>query len=358
MKKYNVGILGATGMVGQRFVSLLDLHPWFNIKILAASSRSKGKTYIEAVENRWRIETEIPDKVKNMVLFDATEDAEKIASEVDFVFCAVDMKKEEIIDLELMYAKLECPVISNNSAHRGTFDVPMIIPEINPEHADVINFQRKRLGTRRGFIAVKSNCSLQCYVPPISSFFDLEIKEILVCTYQAVSGAGKTLLSWKEMNDNIIPFVSGEEEKSEGEPLKIWGKLKNGGIELAKSPSITTQCVRVPVNNGHMAAVFVSFEKKVSPEEIVKKLENYNEKTKGMNLPSSPEKFLYYKSEQDRPQIKKDLMAGGGMSISVGRLREDKHYDIKFISMSHNTIRGAAGGAILMAELLCHKGYI
>jgi aspartate-semialdehyde dehydrogenase (non-peptidoglycan organisms) len=358
MKKYSVGILGATGMVGQRFVSLLENHPWFEIKVLAASERSAGKTYIEAVKAKWVMDTKIPEKVSNMVLMEAFKDAEKIASMVDFVFCAVGAPKEWIKELETMYAKLECPVISNNSAHRDTLDVPMIIPEINPQHSEIIPAQRRRLKTKKGFIAVKSNCSLQCYLPAAYPLMDLDVTKILVCTYQAVSGAGKTLSNWEEMQDNIIPFIPGEEEKSEKEPLKILGKLENDKITLAQSPSITSQCIRVPVSDGHTAAVFMAFNKKASLDEIIERWENYSGYSQSLNLPSSPKRFLYYFKEEDRPQIKKDLNLESGMSVEIGRLREDKHYNIKFICMAHNTIRGAAGGAVLMAELLCREGYI
>lgn len=358
MKKYNIGILGATGMVGQRFVCLLDNHPWFEIKALAASGRSAGKTYLEAVEKKWTMDTKIPEKISGMILMDAFNDAKKIASMVDFVFCAVGAEKEQVKELETMYAKLECPVISNNSAHRGTFDVPMIIPEINPQHIEIISAQKKRLKTKKGFIAVKSNCSLQCYLPAAYPLMDLEITKILVCTYQAVSGAGKTLSSWKEMQDNIIPFIPGEEEKSEKEPLKILGKIQNDKIIPAQAPSITSQCIRVPVSNGHMAAVFMSFNKKIPLTEIIDRWRNYSGYSQDLGLPSSPKKFLYYFEEEDRPQIKMDLNLEHGMSVEIGRLREDNHYNIKFVCMAHNTIRGAAGGAVLMAELLCHEGYI
>ncbi len=358
MKKYRVGILGSTGMVGQRFISLLKDHPWFEVKVVAASHRSAGKTYAEAVGSKWSMDSPIPDDIKGLVVMDAVKDIRKIVSEVDFVFCAVDMEKEEIKKLELDYARLECPVISNNSAHRNTPDVPMIIPEINPEHVKVIDVQRKRIGTQRGFIAVKSNCSLQCYVPPAHPLMELGITKILACTYQAVSGAGKTLSSWSEMNDNIIPFICGEEEKSEKEPLKIWGSLGDDGIIPAKSPSITAQCIRVPVSNGHTAAVFMSFKERVDLEDVIYRWENYKCYSQELGLPSSPKKFLYYFREDDRPQIKSELMLENGMSVSIGRLRSDTQYDVKFVCMSHNTIRGAAGGAILMAELLCREGYI
>lgn len=358
MKKYDVGILGSTGMVGQRFISLLKDHPWFEVKVVAASYRSAGKTYSEAVGSKWSMDSPIPDNIATMKVMDAVKDIKKIVSEVDFVFCAVDMEKEEIKKLELDYAKLECPVISNNSAHRGTLDVPMIIPEINSEHVEAINIQRSRIGTKRGFIAVKSNCSLQCYVPAAHPLMDFGITKILTCTYQAVSGAGRTLFTWPDMNDNIIPFISGEEEKSEIEPLKIWGKVDKEGIIPASSPSITAQCIRVPISNGHTAAVFMSFEKKVDLDSIIYRWENYTGYSQKLGLPSSPKKFLYYFKEDNRPQIKSDIMLENGMAVSIGRLRKDTQYDIKFVCMSHNTIRGAAGGAILMAELLCHEGYI
>lgn len=358
MPKYDVGILGSTGMVGQRFVSLLENHPWFEIKALAASERSAGKLYKDAVKNRWYMDTSIPTDVQNMEVMDAVKDIKKIVSKVDFVFCAVDMNKEDIKKLENDYAMLECPVISNNSANRFTEDVPMIIPEINSDHMEIIDAQRKRLGTKKGFIAVKSNCSLQSYVPAAHPLRDLEITKILTCTYQAISGAGKTFLTWPEMDDNIIPFIFGEEEKSEMEPLKIWGKLDDKKINLATSPLITAQCIRVPVSDGHTSAVFMSFEKKVDLDDIIYRWENYIGYSQKLNLPSSPKKFLYYFKEKDRPQIKIDRMLEKGMAVSIGRLREDSQYDIKFICMSHNTIRGAAGGAILMAELLCAEGYI
>ena len=357
-KRYNVGILGATGMVGQRFITFLENHPWFNVEVLAASSKSSGKTYKEAVAGRWVMDKPIPKEIEKKVVLDAVSDVDKITSMVDFVFCAVDMKKDEIKKLEETYAHKECPVISNNSAHRFTPDVPMIIPEINPEHADVIPYQRKRFGTERGFIAVKSNCSLQCYVPALHPLSEFGIKKVLVCTYQAVSGAGKTLNSWKDINDNVIPYISGEEEKSEKEPLKIWGKIKGEEIELSESPDITAQCIRVPVSDGHMAAVFASFDKKVHTEQIIDKWKNYMVNSEISKLPSSPKKFIHYFKEQDRPQVRFERNLENGMAISVGRLREDSQYDIKFVCMSHNTIRGAAGGAVLLAELLCQKGYI
>ncbi|MDD7484222.1 MAG: aspartate-semialdehyde dehydrogenase [Clostridia bacterium] len=357
-KQYNVGIIGATGMVGQRFTTLLENHPWFHVKVLAASSRSAGKTYKEAVGNRWAMATPMPATMENMVLLDAEQDVEKIASMVDFVFCAVNMKKEEIRAREEKYAKAECPVMSNNSAHRGTPDVPMIIPEINPEHAEVIPSQRQRLGTRRGFIAVKSNCSLQSYVPAVNALRDLGVTKVLACTYQAISGAGKTFETFPDILDNVIPYIGGEEEKSEQEPLKIWGHVENGRIVNADSPSITAQCLRVPVSDGHTAAVFASFEKKVSLEEIIHRWESYVGEPQKLNLPSAPRQFLHYFTESDRPQAKLDRNLENGMAVSVGRLRPDTQYDIKFVSLSHNTLRGAAGGAVLMAELLAVKGYL
>ncbi|HOV69082.1 MAG TPA: aspartate-semialdehyde dehydrogenase [Clostridia bacterium] len=355
---YNVGIIGATGMVGQRFVLLLANHPWFTIKALAASSRSAGKTYREAVEGRWFMKEDMPAQVGDMLIYDAVNDAEKIASEVDFVFCAVDMKKDEVKALEERYAKLECPVISNNSAHRATPDVPMIIPEINPGHSAVIGYQRKRLGTKRGFIAVKSNCSLQSYVPALHPLADLGIKKVLACTYQAISGAGKTFETWPEMIDNCIPYIAGEEAKSELEPLKIWGSIENGVIVLATTPSITSQCIRVPVSYGHLAAVFMSLEKHVSKDEILARWRNFAGEPQKLNLPSAPRQFLHYFEQDDQPQTKLCRDLEGGMAVSVGRLREDTQYDYKFVCLSHNTIRGAAGGAVLMAELLCAQGYL
>ncbi len=357
MKKYNVGIIGATGMVGQRFITLLADHPWFNIVLLAASPRSAGKKYTEAVGSRWAMKGEIPEKVKDMVMHDATADIETIASMVDFVFCAVDMKKDEIKALEEAYAKAECPVVSNNSAHRHTKDVPMIIPEINPDHAEIIEAQKKRLGTKRGFVAVKSNCSLQSYVPAIHPLMQFGVKNVLACTYQAISGAGKTFETWPEMVDNLIPYIGGEEEKSEVEPLKIWGKISGDEIVDATSPAITTQCLRVPVSDGHTAAVFVSFEKKPTIDEIKKAWKDFRGVPQELELPSAPKQFLNYFEEDNRPQAKLDRDMEGGMAVSIGRLREDSQYDYKFVCLSHNTLRGAAGGAVLMAELLAAKGY-
>ena len=358
MKKYKVGIIGATGMVGQRFVLLNNKHPWFEITTLAASARSAGKTYEEAVGSRWAMTDPMPEKVKSMPVLDATADMEKIAASVDFVFCAVDMKKDEIRALEEAYAKLECPVISNNSAHRGTPDVPMIIPEINADHAKVIIDQRKRLGTKRGFIAVKSNCSLQSYVPALYPLDCFGIKQGLVCTYQAISGAGKTFERWPEMVDNVIPYIGGEEEKSEQEPLKIWGKVENGVIVNSETPKLTAQCLRVPVSDGHMAAVFVSFDKKPTKEEILAKWESFAGRAQELQLPSAPKQFLHYFTEDNMPQTKLHRNLENGMAVSIGRLREDSQYDYKFVCLSHNTLRGAAGGAVLLAELLCAEGYI
>ena len=357
MKKYNVGIIGATGMVGQRFVNLLANHPWFNVVTLAASARSAGKSYEEAVGDKWAFETPIPANIKDMTVLDAEADMDKIASCVDFVFCAVNMDKAKIRALEEAYAKKEVPVVSNNSAHRFTADVPMIIPEVNPEHLDVIPSQRARLGTKRGFIAVKSNCSLQSYVPLLHPLKGFGVTEVAVCTYQAISGAGKTFATMPEILDNIIPYIGGEEEKSEKEPLKIWGKIVGDEIVSANSPAITAQCLRVPVSDGHTAAVFVKFDKKPTKEEILSAWANFKGEPQELKLPSAPEQFLQYFEEDNRPQAKLDRMAGKGMSVTVGRLREDCIYDYKFVGLSHNTLRGAAGGAVLLAELLAAKGY-
>lgn len=356
-KKYNVGIIGATGMVGQRFATLLENHPWFNVTVLAASSRSAGKTYKDAVGSRWAMQVSMPESMKDMIVMDAS-DVKAVAAKADFVFCAVDMKKDEIRALEEAYAKAECPVVSNNSAHRFTPDVPMIIPEINNDHLEIIASQRKRLGTKKGFIAVKSNCSLQSYVPAIHPLMKYGVKKVLACTYQAISGAGKTFERWPEMVDNVIPYIGGEEEKSEQEPLKIWGKIENGEIVKADSPSITAQCIRVPVSDGHTAAVFVELEQKPSMEEIINVWEAYSGRPQELGLPSAPKQFLHYFTENDRPQIKSERNLENGMAVSIGRLREDTQYTIKFVCMSHNTLRGAAGGAVLLAELLCAEGYM
>ncbi len=355
---YNVGIIGATGMVGQRFIELLADHPWFKIAVLAASGRSAGKTYKEAVGERWAMDTEMPASVAEMVVMDAEADAEKIAESVDFVFCAVNMKKDEIRALEEKYARLECPVVSNNSAHRHTDDVPMIIPEVNPEHLEVIESLRRRLGTKRGFIAVKSNCSIQSYVPALHPLMKYGVTKVLATTYQAISGAGKTFETWPEMVDNLIPFIGGEEEKSEVEPLKVWGKIEGDKIVDATEPSITTQCLRVPVSNGHTAAVFVSFENKPSIEQIKEDWKNFAGEPQELELPHAPKQFIHYFEEDNRPQAKLDRNLEGGMAVSVGRLREDKQYDYKFVCLSHNTLRGAAGGGVLLAELLAKKGYM
>lgn len=358
MEKYSVAVVGATGMVGQRFISLLDNHKWFEVKMLAASERSAGKTYVEAVGKRWAMTDSMPSAVKDIVVLDASADAEKIASQVDFIFCAVDMKKDEIKALEEKYAKLECPVISNNSAHRNTDDVPMIIPELNPEHAEVIHSQRERLGTKRGFIAVKSNCSLQSYVPALFPLNKFGVKNVLCSTYQAISGAGKTFETWPEIVDNVIPFIGGEEEKSEKEPLKIWGKIVDGKIVNAKLPNFTAQCIRVPISDGHLATVFASFETKPDIDEIKEIWKSFKGRAQELELPSAPKQFLHYFEEDNRPQTNLDRQIENGMSVSLGRLRPDSQYDIKFIGLSHNTVRGAAGGAVLMAELLCAEGYI
>ncbi len=357
MKQYKVGIIGATGMVGQRFAVLLENHPWFKVTTLAASPRSAGKTYKEAVGERWLIETPMPKAMEDIVIMDATADIEKITSQVDFVFCAVDMKKDEIKALEEAYAKHECPVMSNNSAHRFTEDVPMIIPEINDAHMEVVEAQKKRLGTKRGFISVKSNCSIQSYVPALSPLRKFGIKKVLACTYQAISGAGKTFETWPEMVDNLIPYIGGEEEKSEQEPLKVWGKVEDGKIVKTDSPSITTQCLRVPVSNGHFAAVFVSFENKPSKEEILNIWKEFKGAPQELELPSAPKQFLNYFEEDNMPQAKLHRNLENGMAVSIGRLRPDTQYDYKFVCLSHNTLRGAAGGAVLMAELYAAKGY-
>ncbi len=357
MKNYNVGIIGATGMVGQRFAVLLENHPWFKVTTLAASPRSAGKTYKEAVGNRWLIEKPMPKEMENIVVMDATADIEKIASQVDFVFCAVDMKKDEIKALEEAYAKHECPVMSNNSAHRFTPDVPMIIPEINDKHMEIVEAQKKRLGTKKGFISVKSNCSIQSYVPALNPLREYGITKVLACTYQAISGAGKTFETWPEMVDNLIPYIGGEEEKSEQEPLKVWGEIKGNEIVKTTAPSITTQCLRVPVTNGHFAAVFVSFENKPSKEEIIKKWKEYKGVPQQLGLPMAPKQFLNYFEEDNMPQAKLHRNLENGMAVSIGRLREDTQYDYKFVCLSHNTLRGAAGGAVEMAELYAAKGY-
>ncbi len=356
-EKLKVGILGGTGMVGQRFISLLENHPWFEVTTIAASPRSAGRTYEEAVEGRWKMTSPMPEAVKNIVVMNVNE-VEKVAAQVDFVFSAVDMTKEEIKKIEEAYAKTETPVVSNNSAHRWTEDVPMVVPEINPEHMKVIEFQKKRLGTQRGFVAVKPNCSIQSYAPVLTAWKEFEPYEVVATTYQAISGAGKTFQDWPEMEGNIIPYIGGEEEKSEKEPLRIWGEIKDGVIVPATSPVITCQCIRVPVLNGHTAAVFVKFRKKASKEELVAKLTEFRGVPQELELPSAPKQFIQYLEEDNRPQVSMDVDYEKGMGVSVGRLREDTVYDWKFVGLSHNTVRGAAGGAVLCAELLKAQGYI
>lgn len=356
-QKLKVGILGATGMVGQRFISLLENHPWFEVVTVAASPRSAGKTYEEAVGGRWKMSTPMPEAVKNLVVANVNE-VEKVAASVDFVFSAVDMTKDEIKAIEDAYAKTETPVVSNNSAHRWTKDVPMVVPEINPEHFEIIEAQKKRLGTIRGFVAVKPNCSIQSYAPVLTAWKEFEPTEVVATTYQAISGAGKNFKDWPEMVENIIPYIGGEEEKSEQEPLRIWGKVVDGEIVKAESPVITTQCIRVPVLNGHTAAVFVKFAKKPTKEELIDRLVNFKGLPQELELPSAPKQFIQYLEEDNRPQVKMDVDFENGMGISVGRIREDRVYDFKFVGLSHNTVRGAAGGAILCAETLTAKGYI
>ena len=358
-QKLKVGILGATGMVGQRFISLLENHPWFEVVTVAASPRSAGKTYEEAVGDRWKMDTPMPEAVKKLVVLNVNE-VEKVAATVDFVFSAVDMTKEEIKAIEEAYAKTETPVVSNNSAHRWTPDVPMVVPEINPQHMDVIKYQKKRLGTERGFIAVKPNCSIQSYAPVLTAWKEFEPYEVVATTYQAISGAGKTFKDWPEMVENIIPYIGGEEEKSEKEPLRLWGEIdeEKGEIVPATSPVITCQCIRVPVLNGHTAAVFVKFRKNPTKEQLIEKLEQFSGVPQELNLPSAPKQFIRYMQEDDRPQVQLDVDYENGMGINVGRLREDTVYDWKFVGLSHNTVRGAAGGAVLCAELLKAQGYI
>ena len=356
-KKLKVGVLGATGMVGQRFIALLENHPWFEVTTVAASPRSAGKTYEEAVGGRWKMDTPMPEAVKKLIVADVNE-VEKVAAGVDFVFSAVDMSKEEIKKIEEAYAKTETPVVSNNSAHRWTPDVPMMVPEINPEHAAVIDAQRKRLGTKRGFIAVKPNCSIQSYAPVLTAWKEFEPYEVVATTYQAISGAGKTFADWPEMVGNVIPYIGGEEEKSEKEPLRIWGRVEDGKIVPADGPLITTQCIRVPVLNGHTAAVFVKFRKKPTKEQLIEKLVSFSGVPQKLRLPGAPKQFIQYLEEDNRPQVTLDVDFENGMGISVGRLRPDTVYDWKFVGLSHNTVRGAAGGGILCAELLTAKGYI
>ncbi|GLB29334.1 aspartate-semialdehyde dehydrogenase [Lacrimispora amygdalina] len=356
-KKLRVGILGATGMVGQRFISLLENHPWYEVVTVAASPRSAGKSYEEAVGDRWKMTTPMPEAVKHLTVMNVNE-VDKVAAGVDFVFSAVDMTKDEIKAIEEAYAKTETPVVSNNSAHRWTPDVPMVIPEINPQHFEIIKDQRKRLGTERGFIAVKPNCSIQSYAPVLTAWKEFEPYEVVATTYQAISGAGKTFKDWPEMEGNIIPYIGGEEEKSEQEPLRLWGTMENGEIVKAKEPVITCQCIRVPVLNGHTAAVFVKFRKQPAKEELIDRLVNFKGLPQELDLPSAPKQFIQYLEEDNRPQVALDVDFENGMGVSVGRLRTDSVYDYKFIGLSHNTVRGAAGGAVLSAELLTAKGYI
>lgn len=356
-QKLRVGILGATGMVGQRFISLLENHPWFEVVTVAASARSAGKTYEEAVGGRWKMTTPMPEAVKKLVVMNVNE-VEKVASTVDFVFSAVDMTKDEIRAIEEEYAKTETPVVSNNSAHRWTPDVPMVVPEINPEHFAVIEDQKKRLGTKKGFIAVKPNCSIQSYTPALAAWKEFEPYEVVATTYQAISGAGKTFKDWPEMIENIIPYIGGEEEKSEKEPLRVLGKVADGVIKPADEPKITCQCIRVPVLNGHTAAVFVKFRKKPTKEQLIEKLESFHGLPQELDLPSAPKQFIRYMQEDNRPQVTLDVDYEKGMGVSIGRLREDSIYDFKFVGLSHNTVRGAAGGAVLCAETLTAKGYI
>ena len=357
MEQLNIGILGATGMVGQRFVTLLANHPWFNITVLAASPRSAGKSYAEAVDGKWKLDVDMPESVRDIVVMDVS-DIGAIAEKVDFVFSAVDMKKEEIRKIEEDYAKAEVPVVSNNSAHRWTEDVPMVVPEINPDHYEIIEAQKKRLGTTRGFIAVKPNCSIQSYTPALAAWAEYEPYEVVVSTYQAISGAGKNFETWPEMVGNIIPFISGEEEKSEIEPLKVLGTLQGDHIANNDSIKITAQCIRVPVLNGHTASVFVKFKKNPTKEQLVEKLVNFKGLPQERELPIAPKQFIQYLEEDNRPQVLLDVNYENGMGVSIGRLREDTVYDWKFVGLSHNTLRGAAGGAVESAEMLVELGYI
>ena len=356
-EKLRVGILGATGMVGQRFIALLENHPWFEVTTVAASPSSAGKTYAEAVEGRWKMDTPIPEAVKSLVMKNVNE-VEEVAADVDFVFSAVNMSKDEIKAIEEAYAKTETPVVSNNSAHRWTPDVPMVVPEVNPDHIKVIEDQKKRLGTKRGFIAVKPNCSIQSYSPAITAWLEFEPYEAVVSTYQAISGAGKTFKDWPEMEGNIIPFISGEEEKSELEPLRIWGKVEDGKIVPADFIKITAQCIRVPILYGHTATCFINFRKKPTKEQLIQKLREFKGVPQELDLPSAPKHFIQYLEDDNRPQVQLDVNYENGMGVSIGRLREDSLFDYKFVGLSHNTIRGAAGGGVLCAELLTAKGYI
>ncbi len=356
-EKLRVGILGGTGMVGQRFISLLENHPWFEVTTIAASPRSAGQRYEDAVGGRWKMTTPMPEAVKDIIVKNVNE-VEEVASEVDFVFSAVDMSKDEIKAIEEAYAKTETPVVSNNSAHRWTPDVPMVVPEINPDHMKVIEFQKKRLGTTRGFVAVKPNCSIQSYAPVLTAWKEFEPYEVVATTYQAISGAGKTFKDWPEMEGNIIPFISGEEEKSEKEPLRIWGHIEDGVIVPADDVKITCQCIRVPVLNGHTAAVFVKFKKNPTKQQLIDAINNFSGVPQELKLPSAPKQFIRYMEEDNRPQVALDVDYENGMGVSVGRIREDSIYDWKFVGLSHNTVRGAAGGAVLCAELLKAQGYI
>jgi len=356
-KKLKVGVLGATGMVGQRFLALLENHPWYEVTLVAASPASAGKVYRDAVAGRWALKAPVPGAAAGLTVRNAS-DVKAVAGAVDFVFCAVDMSKEETAKLEEEYARAETPVVSNNSAHRATPDVPMMIPEVNPEHATVIDAQRRRLGTRRGFIAVKPNCSLQSYVPALHPLMSFGPRRVAVCTYQAISGAGKTFESWPEMVDNVIPFIKGEEEKSEKEPLKLWGRLADGRITPSAEPVITAQCIRVPATDGHMAAVFATFERKPSREEVLGAWKGFQGKPQALKLPSAPLPFLQYFEDESRPQTRLDRDAGNGMAVTIGRLRPDPLFDWRFVCLSHNTVRGAAGGGVLTAELLTAEGYI
>ncbi|MBQ6376778.1 MAG: aspartate-semialdehyde dehydrogenase [Lachnospiraceae bacterium] len=357
-EKLKVGILGATGMVGQRFITLLADHPFFEITTLAASASSAGKTYEESVGGRWKMDAPMPEAVKQLVIKDV-KDVAHVASEVDFVFSAVNMSKDEIRAIEEEYAKTETPVVSNNSAHRWTPDVPMVIPEINPQHFDIIAAQRERLGTKRGFIAVKPNCSIQSYTPALAAWMEYEPAEVVVSTYQAISGAGKVFADWPEMEGNIIPYIGGEEEKSEQEPMKVFGSIEgNAIVKLESDLRITSQCIRVPVLNGHTATVFLNFKKKPTKEELIEKLRAFSGKPQELKLPSAPEHFIQYLEDNDRPQVALDVNYGNGMGVSIGRIREDSIFDYKFVGLSHNTLRGAAGGAVLCAEMLKALGYI
>ena len=357
MDKLRVGILGGTGMVGQRFITLLENHPWFEVVAIAASPRSAGKTYEEAIGGRWKMQTPMPEAAKKIIVENVNE-VGAVSSKVDFVFSAVDMTKDEIKAIEEAYAKAETPVVSNNSAHRWTPDVPMVVPELNPQHLEIIPEQKKRLGTTRGFIVVKPNCSIQSYTPALHALREFEPEVVVASTYQAISGAGKTFREWPEMEGNIIPYIGGEEEKSEQEPLRIWGKIENGQIVKAQAPLITSQCIRVPVLDGHTATVFVTFKKKPTKEQMIKAWRDFKGLPQELELPSAPKQFIQYLEEDNRPQVALDVNFENGMGVSIGRLREDSYFDYKFVGLSHNTLRGAAGGAVLTAELLKAQGYI